>query len=276
MALEASPALSNPVSSELEILRPSLLPGLYKNWRQNSHHVKRRVFLQETGHAYRLRANSGDPRSSVKYWGAISYGPVALPYWKEKEPVEMGFWEMAGLMESALAGLRVPVLRELCAFAYDSFHPHFQWDWTVEGRPIGSMATLATKDSLDQRHASSLVYAEINLDILGDWMSRQEAYRYAPALGADLIERDLAIIVGREVSWAAILGCARRALGSLLREIRPFDLYVSKKLGADKKSVAFRLAFEPQDKTPSAQEIQNWLNAVIAQLAQDLGAALRD
>ncbi|MCA8919907.1 MAG: phenylalanine--tRNA ligase subunit beta, partial [Planctomycetes bacterium] len=88
-------------------------------------------------------------------------------------------------------------------------------------------------------------------------------------------ERDLAFVLDHAVTWSQIESTAREASGEMLREIRLFDEFTGKQIGAGKKSLAFRLYFRDDAKTLTSEEIQSRLDAVIKAVTDQLGGQLR-
>ncbi|MBI2070076.1 MAG: phenylalanine--tRNA ligase subunit beta [Elusimicrobia bacterium] len=274
--LEKTARLANPVSADLSCLRPSLLIGLYRNWLANKNHPRQRVFLQETGYVHGRGDQAGpEPFVSESIWAAIAFGSMVEPNWLRQEKSPVGFWEMVGLVEGALGQLRISFERGETQDAFAAFHPGKRLAWLSCGKVIGCAAELATDESLDSKTNFPLAYAQINLDALGDCCRGIPELRFKaiPILG--LIQKDLAVLVDEHIPWSSIEASVRQALGPLLEQIRPFDVYASPKLGKNKKSVALRLSLRPKEKTPTQEEIQSWLEKAVGALKRDVGAELR-
>src|SRR5690606_22908373 len=77
-------------------------------------------------------------------------------------------------------------------------------------------------------------------------------------------ERDLAFVLDAAVSWAQVEACVREACDATLRDVRLFDEFTGKQVGAGKKSLAFSLSFRHDDKTLTSEEIEAQMKAAIA------------
>jgi phenylalanyl-tRNA synthetase beta chain len=90
------------------------------------------------------------------------------------------------------------------------------------------------------------------------------------------VRRDLAVIVGEKVSGAAVLAAAREAAGSLLQEVRIFDIYRGLGIDSGRKSVALGLILQDSSRTLTDEDADGAMQRVADRLARDLGATIRD
>ncbi|MSO48231.1 MAG: hypothetical protein EXQ67_09160 [Thermoleophilia bacterium] len=90
------------------------------------------------------------------------------------------------------------------------------------------------------------------------------------------VRQDIAVIVGTNVEAAVLIATARTAGGDLLSEIEVFDVFAdAERLGADKVSIALRLAFQADDRTLTEDEASTVRESIVAALAAGHGAELR-
>ena len=89
------------------------------------------------------------------------------------------------------------------------------------------------------------------------------------------VERDLAVIVADSTTSADVEAAIRRHGGLLLRTVVLFDIYRGRPLADSGKSLAFRLAFQADDRTLTETEIDGAIEAVTTGLAVDVGGRLR-
>ncbi|MBK6766814.1 MAG: hypothetical protein IPG71_11025 [bacterium] len=82
-------------------------------------------------------------------------------------------------------------------------------------------------------------------------------------------------MVDHEIPFADLALTVRAAGGDLLTTVWPFDVFVSDKLGAGKKSVAFRLEFQHPDRSLDATEVDQFIQRIVTQLQQVHSAELR-
>ncbi|MBI4064241.1 MAG: phenylalanine--tRNA ligase subunit beta [Elusimicrobia bacterium] len=267
--------LVNPISADLVFLRPSLLPGLYAGWVKNYRNPKKRVFLQEVGYTHNQSAGLARHQSRL-YWAAIGFGPENVVHWNLKEPKSFDLWDMIGLLDGFVKSAGLALNRQGAGPVFPSFHPLNGIKLSVGKSHVGYAAQLTTPETLDPRCGDPVIYAELDLTELGKILGDQGTRRFEKIPAAEPIGKDLAVIVADEVSWEKIESSVKAALGHLLGEIYPFDVYTSPKLGKNKKSVAFRVIFAPQAKTPTQEDINGWLKTLTDHLTAELKAVLRD
>lgn len=88
------------------------------------------------------------------------------------------------------------------------------------------------------------------------------------------VRRDLALLLGPEVNWAKIESLAYETAGTLLREVKLFDIYTDEKL-MGKRSYAISFVLQDNDKTLTDDEIERVMNKLIRAFETQLSATLR-
>ena len=89
------------------------------------------------------------------------------------------------------------------------------------------------------------------------------------------VEEDLALIVNEDVQASDVLAAIQRAGGNLLNNARLFDVYRGEQVGAGKKSLAYALSYQAEDRTLSDKEIEKIRSKIIRSLEANLGATIR-
>jgi len=90
------------------------------------------------------------------------------------------------------------------------------------------------------------------------------------------LRRDLAVVVGEEVTAAALLAVAREAAGSLLQEVRIFDIYRGPGIDSGRKSIALGLILQDSSRTLTDEDADGAMRRVADRLARGMGATIRD
>lgn len=121
--------------------------------------------------------------------------------------------------------------------------------------------------------AEHVVFAEIDLQAFAGLVPhRQRVGRLEHLPG---IERDIAVVVALDRSAGDVQELIREHGGAHLREVRLFDHYRGAPLGADEKSLAYRLRFEPAEGSFAEDDVDTAVERVVAVLNERLGAHLR-
>ncbi|NBS95093.1 MAG: hypothetical protein EBT08_02885 [Betaproteobacteria bacterium] len=145
----------------------------------------------------------------------------------------------------------------------------------LQGVPLGWIGELHPRLIRTLGLAAAPIVFEVDLEpLLAIGQVRpQEPSRFPQ------IVRDLALVVGREVSAVTLVGHLRRAIDhcvpGLLQSCWPFDEYRGKGLENNEKSLAFRFVFQDNSRTLNDEEIERALREAISAAAQHCGARLR-
>jgi len=89
------------------------------------------------------------------------------------------------------------------------------------------------------------------------------------------IQRDIAIIVNKDISWTKIRQKIVDISGDLLHNVAVFDVYYSENIGLDKRSMAIHLDFQSISRTLVDTEVELLIDNIVLVLKQSFGASLR-
>jgi phenylalanyl-tRNA synthetase beta chain len=116
--------------------------------------------------------------------------------------------------------------------------------------------------------------ADLDLEALLAVVPERQVVRPVPTFPPVL--EDLAVVVEEAVPAEQVEAVIRQAGGSLVSDIRLFDLYRGGQIGPGRKSLAYRLTYQADDRTLSDQEVAKLRARIVRRLEQELGAVLRD
>jgi phenylalanyl-tRNA synthetase beta chain len=89
------------------------------------------------------------------------------------------------------------------------------------------------------------------------------------------VQRDLALVVSRELPYAEVEKTVQKIRLENLREINLFDIFESEKWGDGKKSIAVSLTFLNEERTLTDKDIDSWMNTIMTTLEKELNAEIR-
>ncbi|MEJ2516173.1 MAG: phenylalanine--tRNA ligase subunit beta [Gammaproteobacteria bacterium] len=258
--------LANPISSELSHMRVSLWPGLLGALRRNVSRRQGRVRLFESG--LRFIQEDNDLKQEMTLSGVIS-GPRLPEQWGTPDtPVD--FFDAKADVEALLAQTRGRFRIE--AGEHPALHPGQCariWRGDI---PVGWIGALHPGLVRELELESAPILWE--LDAASSFQAELPVYQSISRFPA--IRRDLAVVVDRGVSAAALADAVRDAAGQLLTECRVFDVYTGKGIDSGAKSVAFGLILQEYARTLTDADADEVVGAVMARLEADFGARLRD
>jgi len=264
-------ALANPLSSDMDVLRPSLLPGLIHSLRHNVSRKHYDVALFEIGRVFAMV--NGQIKEERHAAMAIT-GQRALPFWGgEGRDAKFDTYDLKGLAEEFLEqyGLRGVVFGKRPG-STELFLESAAV--TLGGKlPLGELGqllpTLAKK--YDLRDAVFL--AEFNLDLLLGKRSATKAFKPLPQFPSS--RRDVAMLVPEAVTHEAVLHTVKQAKAPHLESVELFDVFRGKGIPEGRKSLAYAFTYRAADKTLTDAEVNSAHEKVLNGLKTQLQAELR-
>jgi phenylalanyl-tRNA synthetase beta chain len=262
---EALP-LSNPISSELGVMRVSLWPGLVHALRRNLSRRQERVRIFEQGLRFILEDNELKQINSVA-------GLVAgrrLPEQWGAAAERLDFHDAKGDVEVLLGLTGADFSFE--AAEHPALHPGQAARVLRGGREVGWIGALHPRlvRDLDLELPPFLWELDHDLTFQAELPVFAEISRF-PA-----IRRDIAVLVPRNVPVADLRKAVRAAGGGLLTESRVFDVYQGERIDSSLKSVAFGLILQDSSRTLTDEDADGVVASVVARLASEFGARIRD
>ncbi len=259
--------LANPLSAELGVMRPRLLPGLVDALARNAARQQGRVRLFELGKVF---AAAGDGRAPLETprIAAVASGDAFAEQWGMPAR-RVDFHDLKGDLEALaqLSGARLD-----CRPAAPSWaHPGRAAEVLRDGEVIGAIAELHPRlqQALDLDHP--VIAFEVDLAPL----RRRELPRARPMSKFPSVRRDLAFIVAESVAWADLEATAVAAAGPALRSLRLFDVYAGKGVETGFKSVAMGLILQDDSRTLTDRDVDAAVASVTAAMAATHGAGIR-
>ncbi|MPN43430.1 Phenylalanine--tRNA ligase beta subunit [bioreactor metagenome] len=121
---------------------------------------------------------------------------------------------------------------------------------------------------------TDVFFAEMNWDVLLKETSKSEV-RFSEISKFPPVSRDLALLVDKNITFAAIEQTAKKSERKLLKELSLFDVYEGKNLPEGKKSYAVNFVLQDKEKTLNDKQIDAVMQKIRQNLENELGAQLR-
>jgi phenylalanyl-tRNA synthetase beta chain len=261
-------ALSNPISADLAVMRRSLWPGLVLALGENIRRQQDRVRLFELGPRYLWELGRLEERLSL---AGVAWGSAQPEQWGAPGRA-VDFHDAKGDVEAMLA-LAGPLARaRFVADAPACLHPGRSARIEIGGRTIGWMGELHPEISskLELKVAPILFELDYDPSFESEVPVFEEISRF-PA-----IRRDLALLVDESVTLDQIRENVSVSAGSVLKELRIFDVYRGKGIEPGRKSIALGLILQETSRTLTDADADAVIGAVVARLKNDQNATIRD
>ncbi len=259
-------AIKNPLSAEIDVMRPSLLPNLLTALSQNQRRQQDRVRLFELGVVFLDQGKSEPSRIA-----GVAGGAVEIESWGTPSRA-VDYFDVKGDLDALLMGTNKA---RYVAFANDSapiyLHPGRSAQVFLDDQTIGVLGQLhpALIKALDLRGAP--VVFELDLAaVRAATVPKAHSLSKFPSS-----RRDLAVVLAESVSFDALKACAVSAAGEMLSAIDCFDVYRGAGLPEGCKSLAISLILQDFSRTLGDEEVEASVQRVIAAIAAELGGVIR-
>jgi phenylalanyl-tRNA synthetase beta chain len=264
-------ALANPLSSDMDVLRPSLLPGLLHSLRHNVSRKNYDVALFEIGRVF-TNVN-GQTRENRNIAVAIS-GQRALKFWSgDDRDAKFDAYDLKGLVEEfieqfGMRGVAFGKRTESTAMFLESAAV------TLGGKlPLGELGQLlpALAKKYDLRDAVFL--AEFNLDLLISKRNPAKSFKALPHFPSS--RRDVAMLVPETVTHESVLQTVKQSKAANLESVELFDVFRGKGVPDGQKSLAYAFTYRAADKTLTDADVNTAHEKVLEMLKTQLKVELR-
>lgn len=259
--------LQNPLSPEMSVLRTTLLPRLLENAQYNHNHQIDTIALFEIGNVFINNGEQKEPeRVAGILAGQIGEGVYSDPY---RAP---DFYDIKGLVEGILEVCGI-VDYTLQKTDTPTFHPGRNAEILLGDRQIGTFGE-AHPEVLENYDLPYKAYLfEFDMEVLVD--GAIFAKRFEPIPIYPTVERDLAIVVDKEVLSDMPTELIYATGGELVKSVRLFDVYEGEQVPEGKKSLAYAITYHSATETLTDKAVNTLHDKVVKHLNQKLGAELR-
>ena len=271
--------IMNPLSSDLNVMRSTLLYGGLESIQHNANRKNGNCHFFEFGNVYHFspeKQNDDDPMQAYKeqyHLGLWITGKRVEGSWAHANE-DTTFAELDANVQNILARIGVQpgmVVRK------KSENSVFSAGLTYEnrgGKQLIDLGVISKKLQKQFGIDTPVYYAELNWTALMKVIRKQKVeFTEIPKYPA--VSRDLALLIDQNVEFAQIEEVARQTEKKLLKKVELFDVYEGDKLPAGKKSYAVNFILQDAEKTMGDKQIDAIMQKLITNIKQKLGAELR-
>ncbi len=262
-------ALANPISSDLAVMRRTLLSSLLPCVQYNLNRQQSRVRFFETGLSFVGHSVSElvqTPSIALvavgNVWDEQAYQNRAIDFYDLKHDVEQ-------LLPALIDGARARYERS----ELDFLHPGQSAKLYIDDLYVGWLGQLHP-NTAKQLDLPVTWVAQLSLAPLLE-LAREQQTITTPSKFPQ-IRRDIAILVDDKISLQTLQATIRSAAGELLTDLWLFDVYQGDNVPAGQRSLAFALVWQDYSQTLSDDTVKTTTDKVVAALSEQHGAQLRD
>ncbi len=274
--LKSEIRLSNPISSDLDVLRSSLYSNLIISAKKNIHRNFEDLMLFEIGPIFK----GSKPGEQFTMIGAIKTGKYSRKNWIEKERN----FDVFDIKNDALRTLNEIGINssniEVSNKTKKWYHPGRSGLLSlgnVNGPELAYFGEIHPSiiKKLDLRTDNVLGF-EIFLDNIPQRRKKiREAKPTFVISDYQKVVRDFAFVIDEKYKSSEIINLVKKIDKDLIKNIKIFDVYQGENIESGKKSIAFSVTLEPKDKTLDEKDIELISKKIISTIKETTNATLR-
>ncbi|MBP3763736.1 MAG: phenylalanine--tRNA ligase subunit beta [Bacteroidales bacterium] len=278
---EASVQILNPLSKELNVMRQTLL---YSGLECVARNINYRILdqkLYEFGRSYQKSDMSDDSDlpvtrrfSETEHVSLFLTGRMAAESWRQKSP-EADFYSLKSYVMTILHRMRVNMSRvEMLPSQARYYSEGLDLVMRDSKKVIATLGVLGRETLKRMDIKQPVYYADLNWTLLLKQYPTKEV-QYQEVAKFPEVRRDLALVLGKEVTFAQVEQVAMQCEKKLLKSVGLFDVYEGKGIAEGFKSYAVSFILQDKDKTMGDKQIESAMAKIQKALETQLGAKIR-
>jgi phenylalanyl-tRNA synthetase beta chain len=259
--------LLNPISSDLGVMRCSLLPGLISTLAYNQNRQQERIRLFECGRVFRTR---GKVEQELMIGGIIS-GNILPKQW-DNPYISSDIYDLKSDIEALVQMGTGAVDTEYRPFQHPALHSGQSAQIFIENQPIGIIGALHPLLLKEFGLTQGAYVFELQLSEI----SAKKPVKFAKISKFPVVKRDISLLVEQKIPVHDIINRIESESIELLSNLELFDLYQGEGIDLGKKSLALGLTFQRSSSTLTEEEVESVMVRILRALNSEFGATLRE
>ena len=269
--------LSNPLSSDLNAMRQSLLYGGLNSVARNINHQNADIKLYEFGNCYSVRKREGEIPLAKDYIQNQSLdmfisGNVSRKRWNSEE-IASNFFHLKTAVDMVLNRIGLITERIKTGDCLKGYYTE-AISYLYNDKPIADMGRVSKSFMKIFDIEQDVYYAHIEWDTVMK-IIRKNRVGFSELPKYPWVRRDLALLIDRGVRFEQVRDIAVKTERHLLRNVDLFDVYESESLGENKKSYAVSFILRDDNNTLTDKNIDKIMNNFVSAFERELGAKIR-
>lgn len=252
-------------------MRPSLLSGLLDAVRTNLNFQNRNLRLYEIGKAFSASSEERGLPNERELFALVLTGSETFEN-KAMPAREFDFYDAKGALESAIGAIHAP---DLIFKAADVKHLRKGQSAEIDlnGKTVGTIGRLSDEIANSYKFRQPVFVAEVDLQTILAEKEPPVLYRSLPVYPS--VERDVSVLIKRNISFVEIKRSIESQGFELLRKIEFVDVYEGKGVADDERSLTIRFIYRSDERTLIESEVENVHGAMLKHLEENFGAKQR-
>ncbi len=266
--LSGSVKMINSLSTELDVMRPSMVETGLETISYNLNRKNKDLQLFEFGKTYHT---TGVGEYSENEHLSIYLTGLSNPASWRTKAIPTDFYVAKGITNAVL---------KLCGIQKATISIEKNADYSTVVSAEINKKEIVTIGEVSPTRLKAFDIKQPVFIIDFDWkqlikLNNSKKITYKEVSKFPAVTRDLALVVNRSITYKALENAVAKAKIAKLQEVQLFDIFESEKLGADKKSMAVSFTFMDDEKTLTDKEIDGMINKLIGAFETELNAEIR-
>ncbi len=260
--------LMNPISTDMSVMRQTLLPGLLKALQFNIKRQQNRLKIFEFGRCFDIE--QGAIKETDKISG-LTYGNMYEKQWG-MEDISSDYYSIKSDLGAVLSQFLDPVDLIYKNSDIKALHPYQNAEIYYKNQNIGYIGTIDPGIQADLDIAETIHVFEIDIPQI----TAKTPSKYMKISKYPSIRRDISVIVDEKLPAIEVINSIKNTSYELLDNLELFDVYQGEGIDIGKKSLALGLTFRRSSSTLTDEEADIVINDVVSSLNNQFGAILRE
>ncbi len=262
--------LENPLSEKQATMRSSLIPNLLASAAHNLNRGTAGLAIFELGPTYLADEEQETGASQQNKLAIVLSGPITTKHWSRNQH-EQDIFDLKGYVEAIANYFDTEFKFE--AEDYPTFQPGQSATIKKRKHTLGFFGKVRQSLLKNWELNQDVYILEMELDSLVTHATPTKGFEAIPGFPA--ANRDLAVVVEANAPVNELIDTISRSGGNLLKSVEVFDIYTGKPIESGKKSVAFNLIFQSEERTLTEKDTQKSFDKILKQLENKHTATLR-
>jgi phenylalanyl-tRNA synthetase beta chain len=265
--LDKAVKILNPLSSDLDVMRQTLLYSGLEAIAYNQNRKNADLKLYEFGKVYQL---DEEKYTETQKFAIFLSGADRQEQWNQKvNPVS--FYNLKAIVDGILTKLNI---NEFIVEDSTCKKLAFGLQYTLNNKQLVKFGAVSP-DALKKVDVDKDVfYADFNFDVILK-QARKNKIVYEDVSKYPAVRRDLSMLIDKPVTFGQLKQIAQKTERKLLQDVNVFDVYEGDKLPAGKKSYALSFILQDKEKTLTDKAIDAIMQKLIYNLGKEAGAEIR-
>ena len=260
--LRRSVVISNPLGEDTSVMRTVALPSMLEVVARNVNFSNEDVRLFEMASVYLPTPDENELPTEKKVITLAAYG-------KDED-----FYTLKGIVENILALAGIENAKYVSVNDNAAYHPgRCAKVVTADGHELGVLGQIHPLTAQNYGISVPVYASELSFDDI--WANADTVIDYKPLPKFPAVTRDFSFVCDEALEVGTIAEVMKKAAGKLCEGVALFDVFRGEKIGAGKKSVAFRVTLRATDRTLTVEEADKVSTKILKDLSYKLGLNIR-